>query len=83
MTTPDEEMTCPWLVRIASSNPEPGCEADMWREVECGGVVTIEPGDSGAFHCSNGHRYAGLEAELGPGGLEWQREQQERHDGGW
>ena len=74
---------CTWVVMVATASlypPEadwyPDSAADVWTPVQCGAAVTVEP--DGAYHCANGHRHAGLEAELEAGGLEWQRELNER-----
>jgi hypothetical protein len=63
---------CDWLV-------EAGIDEDGERIVrECGAPTRYTDEDAGAFACQAGHRHAGIEAELAPWGLEWQREQIER-----
>jgi hypothetical protein len=71
---------CDWLVEVPSGNPEPDSYRDTVREIECGGRVFALPGweETWARVCENGHDYLGLEAELGPGGREWLREEAER-----
>ena len=44
--------TCHWHIQIPSGHPEPDCEADCWKIVECGAAVTY---DHGGFSCENGH----------------------------
>jgi|11_taG_2_1085331.scaffolds.fasta_scaffold04402_8 hypothetical protein len=45
-------VTCSWLVQVPSDDPEPSCEADCWRTVDCGAAVTY---DHGGFCCEVGH----------------------------
>ena len=74
---------CTWLVQVptwtlvpAEAEWYPDSPSDVYTIVECGAPVTVD--SDGAYGCTNGHRHAGLEAELGPYGLEWEREQSER-----
>jgi hypothetical protein len=78
----DRPASCDWLVQVPTASlypPDadwyPDFPSDVYTEVECGAPVTF--GEGGSFTCLNGHTFAGLEAELGPYGLEWQREQEE------
>lgn len=73
----DTNITCNYLVEVDNCNPEPDFPSDCYDIVECGAAITF--GDHGSFSCAAGHSYAGLEAELGAGGLEWQRELEDRH----
>lgn len=78
-------MECDWIVEVptaslmpAEADWYPDSPSDVWTQVRCGAPVTDDGG--GAYHCANGHAHAGLEAELGPYGLEWEREQNDRHN---
>lgn len=68
--------SCSWVVNKPSNNPEPDFPEDCWTLAECGATAIIV---GEGWECENGHKYAGIEAELGPGGLEWEREQNERY----
>lgn len=46
---------CDWLVAVRSGDPEPSCEADLWREVECGAPVSFNK--HGSWHCEAGHEH--------------------------
>jgi hypothetical protein len=77
-------LECPWSIRVPSNNLEPDSEADLWRYVTCGARLyehSDYPNDPDAFECENGHDAVDLEAELGPHGREWQREQEDRRYG--
>lgn len=71
-----EWLTCSWLVRVASGNPEPSCESDCYKDVDCGSQVTAivragKPLSTEHTTCGNGHdRHA-------YGSAEWQAEDME------
>lgn len=54
---------CPDLVEILSGHPEPDCEADRWDIVPCDAPAFEIPGNPNGWHCTNGHRHLGIEAE--------------------
>lgn len=71
---------CPWLVD-GGLRPE-ATNADDRFISACGARMRALPGwdTVGAYTCANGHSHLGLEAELGPYGAEWEREQADRRD---
>lgn len=73
-----ELVTCSWLVRVASGNPEPDSIEDTYRDVECGEPMRFDAPDG--MVCDAGHEFGNMARRLGPGGTEWQREELERLD---
>lgn len=74
-------VTCDWLVRVPSGNPEPDFPEDLWRIVPCGAKVRRHPDypeRNDATMCEHGHDRLPNEIELAPGGPAWVREMQER-----
>lgn len=73
-----EMATCGELVDLGLA-PEP-TSADDRVIVPCGAPMRALTGwgEVGAWACDAGHSFLGLEAELGPGGREWEREQADR-----
>lgn len=79
--------TCTWLVEVPNPLLKdddaldagwfPDSPADMVVIVECGAPATED--DEGRFACEAGHSRGTLEEELGAGGLEWRREQDDRY----
>lgn len=47
--------TCPWLIEVASGNPEPDFPEDLYRIVECGAALTFN--EHGSWHCEHGHEH--------------------------
>lgn len=77
---------CHWLVHVPSGDDAPCCEADRWREVECGGRLRMREGQTdpeAGFVCENGHIRRPIEEELAPFGPAWQDEQREREEEGY
>lgn len=77
-------VTCSWLVRVASGNPEPDFPEDLWTEVECGARVEEHPSYKGRFEpgeatiCENGHDRLPIEIAWAPYGPNWEIEARER-----
>jgi hypothetical protein len=51
--------TCPWLIEVASGNPEPDSYADTVRIVECGAPVTVN--EYGSWRCEYGHWHTSVD----------------------
>jgi len=78
-------MRCSWLCQVPSDNPEPDCEGDRWRFVDCGATIRVHPqypdgplGD--ATICDAGHDRLPCSIDLAPYGPAWQREQEDRFE---
>ena len=73
---------CPWLIEVASGNPEPDSYADTVMLVEC--ELPLADGGYGddTLVCEAGHEFGGMQRRYAPYGPEWQREQLERAEGG-
>lgn len=74
----ESEHTCPWMIEVASGNPEPDFPSDLVDIVECGAKIGPHPdypGVEGATICENGHERLPMEIEYAPYGPGWQREQ--------
>lgn len=56
--------TCPWLIEIASGNPEPDFPEDCYRIVECGAPVTVD--QYGGWQCEAGHFHISLDDPAWP-----------------
>ena len=69
--------TCPWLIRVASGNPEPDFPEDLWKEVECGAELTVN--EYGSWRCAAGHEHVTYDD---PARDVWDAEQawNERHE---
>lgn len=55
MTTPIGE-TCPWLIEVASGNPEPDSYADTVMTIECGSPL-YKVNDARRLVCKSGHTF--------------------------
>jgi hypothetical protein len=53
--SPPADEGCPWLIEVASNNPEPDFPEDLYRIVECGGAVTVN--EHGSWRCEYGHEH--------------------------
>jgi len=53
-----EQMTCGWLIQVASNNPEPDFPEDLYTLVECGAVLGPWPPDG--LVCEAGHVFGNL-----------------------
>lgn len=69
-------LECPWLIEVASGNPEPDFPEDCYNIVPCGARMRFDAPDG--MICDHGHEFGNMERRLGPGGTEWQREEMER-----
>ncbi len=79
-----EAAPCDWLVEVPTASlfpPEaewyPDSPADVYTIVPCGALALYDT--EGRIRCEAGHFKGTLEEELGAGGYEWQREQEERY----
>lgn len=80
-------VTCSWLVRVRSGNPEPDFPEDEWNEIECGAKVREHPSYRGRFEpgeatiCDHGHDRLPIEIAWAPYGPNWEREAEDRASG--
>lgn len=72
--------TCSWLVE-GELRPEATHRDDRFV-FACGARMRALPGwdTVGAYTCDDGHSHLGIEAEMGPYGAEWEREQLDRRN---
>lgn len=68
---------CDWLCRVEEQT-EDGPRDEYF---ECGATTHFIDRKRYAWECTAGHRHQGIESELEPFGLEWEREQMDRLDG--
>lgn len=47
--------SCPWLIQVASGNPEPDFPEDLYVVVECG--LPVSTNEYGSWRCEGGHEH--------------------------